>query len=75
MVSDLNNELIKRHEMDTGAELRYLARRAASKRTGSISFLEHAYYHFVQQKRNEACDTHFSDILDAKSKDGSSSEL
>ena len=70
MISEINNELNKRKEMDTGEELRYLARSSANTRTNKPGFLEHAYYHFLQQSKNEAHSTRFSEIMDASSKKG-----
>ena len=62
MVSGINNELNKRREMDTGDELRYLARCSTNTRMNRLGFLEHAYYHFKQQSKNEVNNIRFSDV-------------
>jgi len=70
MVRDINNDLDKRREMDTGEELRYLARCSANTRIKSPGFLEHAYRQYMQQNKNETHNSRFSQLLGTIYKNG-----
>ena len=70
MVNDINDELIRRQGMDTGEELRYLARRSVNTNINRLGFLEHAYHEFLQQNKTNNINTGFSELLDANLKTG-----